>query len=33
MAPEGQLSMPKLELQMPKPDNPGNNKLQAPNDK
>jgi len=26
------LSMPKLELQMPKPDNPGNNKLQAPND-
>ena len=24
--------MPKLEMQMPKPDNPGNNKLQAPND-
>ena len=35
VAPAGQLSMPKLELQMPKPDNPGNNnnKLQAPNDK
>jgi len=31
-APAGRLSMPKLELQMPKPDNPGNNKLQAPND-
>jgi len=27
------LSIPKLELQWPKPDNPGNNKLQAPNDK
>jgi hypothetical protein len=30
VAPAGQLSMPKLE--MPKPDNPGNNKLQARND-
>jgi len=27
VAPAGQLSKPKLELQMPKPDNPGNNKL------
>jgi len=32
MAPAGQLSIPKLELQRPKPDNPGNNKLQAPID-